>query len=75
MTRCELRKWAREQNWWPKFVANFEIERGQGSFAEFVSVVDDDWGAEIISGGFFWHRTPEGGDFWREISGIMHSMR
>lgn len=63
-TRVQILSWMQEQNWYPKFVVNYNAFRGDDGIWERTKYLVD---AGIIDDAFCWAETPEGRAFWSPL--------
>lgn len=60
----EVQKWIKSQWWWPLFRADFKEQKC--TYPTMTELLQKSY-QEPIASAFYWDRTPEGFDFWKDI--------
>lgn len=61
----QVQQWLKSQPWWEAFKANFETQK-TSEFRTMTELLQKAWN-EPIASAFYWDRTPEGFEFWKNI--------
>lgn len=61
----EAQKWIKSQPWWVQFKRNFEAQKPL-DFPTMTELLQKSF-QEPIASAFYWDRTPEGFDYWKQI--------
>lgn len=64
-TAGAVQKWIKSQQWWDKFKKNFEAQKPL-MYPTMTELLQKSF-QEPIASAFYWDRTPEGFEFWKDI--------